>query len=239
MPDRHILSRLPTIKSFNSLLPFRCLVKDLLPGYRYHYNKNIHINTITVTIKKPASWLVVLYDVPTEPSKFKVRLWRDFKRMGAIYPQMSICIIPDEKENRKNLERMENIIKKDGRLMKIHGISITENDQNRILHIFRVERDKQYDEILEECHEYIDEINLNIKNKKTTQEEVEEMEEALDGLRRWLVRVKSVDWVARPAAAVRVEKLLVECQDLLHNFTELSHPKKSNRSHPISESVRS
>jgi hypothetical protein len=149
--------------------------------------------------------------------------------MGAIYPQMSICIIPDEKENRKNLERMENIIKKDGRLMKIHGISITENDQNRILHIFRVERDKQYDEILEECHEYIDEINLNIKNKKTTQEEVEEMEEALDGLRRWLVRVKSVDWVARPAAAVRVEKLLVECQDLLHNFTELSHPKKSNR----------
>jgi hypothetical protein len=159
--------------------------------------------------------------------------------MGAIYPQMSICIIPDEKENRKNLERMENIIKKDGRLMKIHGISITENDQNRILHIFRVERDKQYDEILEECHEYIDEINLNIKNKKTTQEEVEEMEEALDGLRRWLVRVKSVDWVARPAAAVRVEKLLVECQDLLHNFTELSHPKKSNRSHPISESVRS
>ena len=159
--------------------------------------------------------------------------------MGAIYPQMSICIIPDEKENRKNLERMENIIKNDGRLMKIHGISITENDQNRILHIFRVERDKQYDEILEECHEYIDEINLNIKNKKTTQEEVEEMEEALDGLRRWLVRVKSVDWVARPAAAIRVEKLLVECQDLLHNFTDASHPKKSNRSHPISESVRS
>jgi hypothetical protein len=159
--------------------------------------------------------------------------------MGAIYPQMSICIIPDEKENRKNLERMENIIKKDGRLMKIHGKSITENDQNRILHIFRVERDKQYDEILEECHEYIDEINLNIKNKKTTQEEVEEMEEALDGLRRWLVRVKSIDWVATPAAAVRVEKLLVECQDLLHNFTGLSHPKKSNRSHPISESVRS
>jgi hypothetical protein len=193
---------------------------------------------LTVAIKKPASWLVVLYDVPAEPSKFKVRLWRDFKRMGAIYPQMSICIIPDDKENRKNLERMENLIKKDGRLMKIHGRA-TENDQNRILHIFRVERDKQYDEILEECHEYIDEINLNIKNKKTTQEEVEEMEEVLDDLKRWFTRIKSIDWVARPASAIRVEKSLVECRDLLHKFTELSHPKKSNRSHPISESLRS
>jgi hypothetical protein len=152
--------------------------------------------------------------------------------MGAIYPQMSICIIPDEKENRENLERMENILKKDGRLMKIHGKSITENDQNHILHIFRVERDKQYDEILEECHEYIDEIHLNIKNKKTTQEEVEEMEEALDSLKRWFARIKSIDWVTRPASAIRVEKLLVECQNLLHNFTELSHPKKSNRGQP-------
>jgi uncharacterized protein YqfB (UPF0267 family) len=125
-------------------------------------------------------------------------------------------------------KRMENIVIKDGRLMKIRGKAISEYDQNRILHIFRVERDKQYDEILEECHEYIDEINLNIKNKKTIQEEVEEKEEALDSLRRWLVRVKSIDWVARPAA-IRVEKLLGECQDLLQNFTELSHPKKSNR----------
>jgi hypothetical protein len=48
------------------------------------------------------------------------------------------------------------------------------------------ERDKQYDEILEECQEFIDEIKLNLNEKKTVQEEVEEMEEVLDGLRRWL-----------------------------------------------------
>ena len=119
----------------------------------------------------------------------------------------------------------------DGRLMKLQGRAITEYDQNHIVHIFRAERDKQYDEILEECQEYIDEINLNIKNKKTVQEEVEEMDEVLDGLRKWLDRIKSIDWVEKPANAVRVEILLGECQDLMHNFTELSHPKKSNRSH--------
>ncbi len=176
-------------------------------------------------IKKPSSWLVMFYDVPSEPSKLKVRLWRDFKRIGALYPQMSVCIIPDNTENRESLERMEKMIIKNGRLMKIQGRAITEYDQKHILHIFRLERDKQYDEILEECQEYIDEINLNIKNKKTVQEEVEEMDEVLDGLRRWLDRVKSIDWVEKPTAAVRVEKLLEECQNLLNKFTELSHPK--------------
>ena len=192
-----------------------------------------------MTIKKPSSWLVIFYDVPSEPSKLKVRLWRDFKRMGALYPQMSICIIPDNKENRENLERIEKMIIKDRGLLKIQGRAITENDQNHILHIFRVERNKQYDEILEECHEYIDEINLNIKNKKTVQEEVEEMEEVLDGLRRWLLRVKSIDWIEKPAPPVKVEKILGECQDMLHNFTELSHPKESNRGHSTSESINS
>jgi len=190
-----------------------------------------------VRIKKPSSWLVIFYDVPSEPSKLKVRLWRDFRRMGGLYPQMSVCIIPDNKENRQTLERMEKMIIKNGRLMKIQGRGITEYDQKHILHIFRLERDKQYDEILEECQEYIDEINLNIKNKKTVQEEAEEMEEVLDGLRRWLDRVKSIDWVEKSTSAVRVEKLLEECQDLLHNFTELSHPKESNHGHPASKSI--
>ena len=64
--------------------------------------------------------------------------------------------------------------------------------------MFRLERDKRYDEVLEECQEFVDEINDNINKKKTVQEEVEEMEEALDGLRRWLERIKAIDWIKKP-----------------------------------------
>jgi len=50
-------------------------------------------------IKRPSSWVVILYDVPYEPSKLKVRVWREFKKLGAIYPQMSLCILPNNDEN--------------------------------------------------------------------------------------------------------------------------------------------
>jgi hypothetical protein len=115
-----------------------------------------------------------------------------------------------------------------GKFMNFHCTGITENDQQSILHMFRAERDKQYDEILEECQEFIDEIKLNLKEKKTVQEEVEEMEEVLDGLRRWLARVQSLYWVEKSAASTRVEKLLQKCQNQMDKFMKLSHPEKSN-----------
>lgn len=184
-----------------------------------------------MTIKKPSSWLMILYDVPSQPSRLKVRVWREFKSIGALYPQLSICLIPDNINNRERLAKIEELIAKNGKVMKIQGKSISEDDQNNILRIFRTERDKQYDEILEECQEFIDEIKLNIRNKKTAQEEVEEMHEVLDGLRRWLDRVKLIDWIERPTGAIKVEKLLEKCQDSMDKFAEISHPKKNGDIH--------
>jgi len=177
-------------------------------------------------MKIPSSWLVILYDIPPKPSRLKVRLWRDFKRMGAVYPFMSMCIVPNTNENSRELERISKMIVTNGKLLRIRGRAFNKNDQGNILEIFRAERDKQYDEILEECHEFIDEIKLNINNKKTTQEEVEEMEEALNGLRRWYDRVKSLDWVKKTTAATKIEKSLEKCEEIMTKFSHLSHPKQ-------------
>lgn len=171
---------------------------------------------------------MVLYDIPSEPSRLKVRLWRDFKRIGAIYPPMSVCIIPDNKQNEHEIQRIINRVFKDGRLMRIRGKSVGENDQTNILHMFRTARDKQYEEILEECQEFIDEIYLNIKSKKTTQEEAEEMEESLNGLKRWFDRVKTLDWGQKSNAAIKIEKSLEKCEEVMNKFSHLSHPKQSN-----------
>jgi hypothetical protein len=180
-----------------------------------------------LTNEKPASWLLLLYDVPSEPSRLKVRIWRELKRIGALYPQVSLSLIPDNDENRKSILKIDKMISGNGRIVKIRGKGINETDQSNILEMFREERDKQYDEILEECQEFIDEINHNIDKKKTTPNEAEEMEESLESLRRWFERIRSLDWVEKPKAAGRVENLLEKCQHVMDKFTELSHPKKT------------
>jgi hypothetical protein len=181
-----------------------------------------------VTIKEPSRWLVALYDVPAEPSKLKVRLWREFKRIGALYPQLSICFIPNSKESKKNIENIEKLLNNSHNFTVLAAKGLRAKDQARILNMFRIERDKRYEEILEECREFIDEVNLNITNKKTTQEEAEEMGEVLDGLYKWLDKVKSIDWIDNSAASIRVEKLLKKCGSIMDKFSLLSHPKDAN-----------
>jgi Protein ChrB, N-terminal len=86
--------------------------------------------------------------------------------MGAIYPQISLCMIPDNNENRESLQRIDKMIAENGKIIKMRGKGITETSESDILQMFRAERDNQYDEILEECQEFVDEINHNIDKKK-------------------------------------------------------------------------
>ena len=177
-------------------------------------------------IKRPSSWVVILYDVPYEPSKLKVRVWREFKKLGAIYPQMSLCILPNNDENIVKLDEIFRLILSEGKFIKITTNELDKNEHDKLLEMYRKERDKQYDEIVEECQEFIDENNLNIKNNKFTQEEVDEMEEVLDGLYRWFGKALSLDWIDESPKILQLRELLKKCQESMDNFAELSFLKK-------------
>ena len=94
-------------------------------------------------IDKPQSWIVVLYDVPSEPSKLKVRVWREFKKLGALYPQSSLCILPNNIENNKKLDKISKIILDNGRFVKISANELEDKEHVKILNMYREERDKQ------------------------------------------------------------------------------------------------
>ncbi len=179
-------------------------------------------------IEKPMSWLMVFYDVPTEPTKQRVRIWREFKKIGALYPQMSFCVLPNNKENKEKIEEISKFIEDNGKLIKISTKEDDEKEHEKMLELFREERDKQYDEIYEECEEFIEETNLNIKNKKFTQEEVEEMEEVLDGLNRWVEKVMSKDWIKTSPKITNLKECLKKCQEAMDQFAELSYSRNSH-----------
>ena len=40
------------------------------------------------------SYLLLIYQVPTQPSAARVAVWRELKRLGALYLQQSVCVMP-------------------------------------------------------------------------------------------------------------------------------------------------
>jgi hypothetical protein len=40
-------------------------------------------------------WIVFIYKVPSKPTKYRAYLWREIKKLGALYLQDGVCIVPD------------------------------------------------------------------------------------------------------------------------------------------------
>lgn len=41
------------------------------------------------------NWIVFIYKIPSEPTKYRAYVWREIKKLGAIYLQDGVCLIPD------------------------------------------------------------------------------------------------------------------------------------------------
>ncbi len=164
-------------------------------------------------------WIFVVYDVPNSPSKIRVKFWRDLKKIGAIYPPYSICILPDNDITRKKVNTIRKEIEKQGFVAVFVSKGEKEVDEVNIKKIFEEERKRELDEILEECDEFIKEIQYNIENDNIRAEEVEELEESLEGLNRWYKKVIS-RWTEK-TRDTSVEEALRKCSEMLSKFAEM------------------
>jgi hypothetical protein len=167
----------------------------------------------------PPKWLVFGYDVPDEPSRIRVRLWRQLKGLGAIYPQMSFCVLPDSKRIRSHLESLSLGLQESGPYLVLEAKGVDKRDNDTLSELFKEDLEKEYRELIEECNEFLEEIRRNVTTGNVTQPEVSELEEALDALERWFAKIRGKDFL-RSFVQQRIDRLIVRCRRALLGFSE-------------------
>ena len=140
---------------------------------------------------------MLIYRVPTNSSRARVAVWRDLKRLGGLYVQQAVCVLPDRADLRAKLAKVR------GRIDELGGSSIflTLRDVEpeagtQFVDGFRQQSAKEYAEIVEECEtKFIKEIEFERFRNNYTFEEAEEIRQDLEKLRRWLTKVEERDWM--------------------------------------------
>lgn len=173
-------------------------------------------------------WIIVAYDLPNEPSKLRVRAWRNFKKLGALYPPVSLCILPNTQQVRKDIDRFKFDFRKHGTILVMDANALDAPDEGVLSKLFQEDRGKQYEEIYEECQEFLDEITENVENKKVTYEETDELEQSLEALEKWYRNVREKGY-GREEDAYKVEKILSRCKKALASFAEKAQPLGINK----------
>ena len=169
----------------------------------------------------PLSWRVLIYRVPTEPASKRVAVWRDLKRLGALYLQQCACIFPDIPGVTEEVNLVAaKIPALGGETFLLDVPKLQPEDEARIIEAFRAQRANEYAEIIEECEtKFVKEIEFEHFRQNYTFEEAEEIEQDLEKIRRWFERVRDRDWF-KAERRDEVETWLGKCQGLLARFEE-------------------
>ncbi|MDB5074806.1 MAG: hypothetical protein JWO42_985 [Chloroflexi bacterium] len=164
---------------------------------------------------------LLIYQVPSQPSAARVGVWRELKRMGALYLQQSVCIFPDVKTLRAPLQGItERISALGGTFHLLPLRSLPLEEETKIVEGFLAQSTQQYDEIIENCEvNFTKEIEFETFRQNFTYAEAEEIRQDLDKMKRWYERVVARDWyeaARREDAAAWIERR----ERLLEEFEE-------------------
>lgn len=165
-------------------------------------------------------WLVLLVRVPAQPSRHRVAVWRELRRVGAVSLGQGSWAVPDVAVFTAGVAKAVELAERgDGEVVVLSAVGRQERDAARMRELFTADRAAEWTEFLADCAKFDAEIDKELRIQKLTLAELEEEEQSLERLRRWYRDIRTRDVFGAPGAA-QAEQRLKHCTERLEHYTE-------------------
>jgi hypothetical protein len=166
------------------------------------------------------TWLAITYKVPAEPSRTRVYLWRKLKELGAVYVQQGAAVLPmTETLLAQVLALKAEVVSSGGEVLVGRMEFVDKGDDARVIAAFQLQRDGDYDEIVEQCERLVYELDRETEKEKFTYAEIEENETELARIHKWMERIVARDWFAASGHA-RAQQAIEDAEKRSGTYTE-------------------
>ena len=153
-------------------------------------------------------WLLFSYSVPKEPSTLRVNLWRRLRDIGVLYIARSVCLLPETPAGVKALEACRMAATEAGGTARLVPFVVEdEHAQVELVREFQALRAAEYGELLERAEALLAELVREGEGGKFIFAELEENEDELEKLDKWLQRMLRRDVLGSPARVAAVTAL--------------------------------
>jgi hypothetical protein len=172
------------------------------------------------TDNSPAGWLLLLAQLPSTPSRVRVALWRQLRAAGATMMVNGAWLLPDTVAHAALFEQLRRDIARQhgtGFVLTVPGFP--PDDSETVVQRFRADRAKEYGEFAERCAALLDEIGKETRAGKYTFAELEESEQDLDKLARWLVKIQARDFFPDGRGEEATAEM-AGCRSTLNDFAQ-------------------
>ena len=164
------------------------------------------------------SWILLTYKVPADPPRGRVAIWRKIKAMGAVYLQNGVCLLPKTDDHQRRLKMLENdIAETGGECVLLETVALDKLQDDKVVARFMADRNEAYEEFIDKCADFEGEIAKETAAEHFTYAELEENDEDLKKLQRWLGQITKLDFYGAPLAAEAASRL-TGCEALLDAY---------------------
>jgi hypothetical protein len=166
----------------------------------------------------PIEWLILIYKVPTEPSRLRVSVWRRLKGLGAIYLQSSAAALPAGASAERALRKLRHeITQMAGSAVLLRSTLL--GGGSDVAAMFRAARNDEYDEIIDKCDDFLAGIDKEFHAEHFSFAELEENEVDHTKLVNWLAKVRDRD-VLGSAQREGAEDAVLRCSEALERYAQ-------------------
>lgn len=160
------------------------------------------------------------YRLPSEPSRTRVAVWRELRRLGFVSLGAGGWAAPATPVLTDGLDRVLELIDDGGgRALLLDAAARNEVTATRLTELFTGAREDEWTEFLSECDKYVAEVHREAEIGKFTLAELDEEEQSLERLRRWHRRLTLRDVFGAPSAAA-AGQALTDCGQVLDDYAE-------------------
>ncbi|MGW3101373.1 Chromate resistance protein ChrB [Streptomyces sp. NPDC001100] len=183
---------------------------------------------MTNVSREPGSrWLVLVVRLPAEPSRHRVAVWRELRRIGALSLGQGVWAVPDVAVFADGVARALDLTEQSGgQAVTLNASGRGPRDAARFQAMFTAARSEDWTEFLADCGKFEAEIAKEIRIAKFTLAELEEEEQSLERLRRWHRDLTARDVFGAPEAAqaaARLKQCAAVCEDYAERVFRALH----------------
>src|SRR5881296_734606 len=142
-------------------------------------------------------WLTLLASLPRTPTRHRVGVWRKLQRMGAVRLRSAGWILPETPETTELFQWLVQEIQSfrgEATLLRVDRIETMTDEE--IAGLFHKARAVEYQAVVQGCRDILRHLDRYQANHRRA---IPQLRAKLDGLKRELDRVQSIDYLKAPA----------------------------------------
>ena len=171
-------------------------------------------------------WLLLIYKVPQDPTRFRTYLWRQMRMLGALSLQQMVCLLPKTPDHVSEMQRLVAKIEEfRGEAHVLTFTSPSKEWEDRIITRFNATVNEDYAEVAENEERFQDEIHRETRKEKFTFVELEDMEDDREKITREMARVRARDFFGAPGRS-EAEAQMTETKKLFKEFSRMVYARE-------------